>query len=144
MSQIIDTLNTVMANVAKNKDNVDTALAQAEQTAGTFSPDVTAAMELLLNTFPNAQVAAQMLSTHAQTKQLATMAGELDALTAALQIVISDESLLEATQAQATANAGATNSPLPEAAAGGESAAANASAHPVETAAADSGATAGV
>lgn len=127
-SEIISTLNNVMANIVSNKKSVDDALANAEATAGTFSPEVSDAMDLILRTFPSPQIAAQMIATRAQVDQLSKTAGEIAALTAALQVVIADEELVEATQAQATANVGAANSPLPEAAGSSESPAADATA----------------
>lgn len=124
MSEILDSLNTVMVNVAKNRKNVADALTSAETTAGSFSPDVAAALDLLLATFPTPQIAAQMLGARAQIDVLTQTASEMDAMIAALQVVISDEVLVEATQAQATVNAGATNSPLSDAAGSSESPAA--------------------
>lgn len=124
MSEILDSLNTVVANVTDNRKKVGDALANAEQTAGTFDPQLTAAIELVLASFPSPQIAGQILVTRSQIDSLSKTASEMDALLAALQVVIADEELVEATQAQATANVEVAKNPLPEAAGSSESPAA--------------------
>lgn len=126
MTEITDTMNAVMANLQTNKAQIDKALADSEAIAGTFAPNVMDAFDLILATFGgDAKVAAQMLNTRAQMEKLAKAAGEVSALVAAVQVVIADEQLLEATQAQATANVGVANDPLSKAAGSSESPAAD-------------------
>ena len=124
MSTILDDLNTVLTNITNNRKQIADALANAESTAGTFSPDLAAAIDTVLAAFPDPRIAAQMLTARAQIEQLSKTAGEMVALIAAMQVVIADEELVEATQAQAAANTEVASNPLPEAAAGSEPSAA--------------------
>ena len=120
MSVTLDTLNSVLTNVTNNRNQITAAITTAQAQAGTVTPEVKAAIDLLLTTFGNSQGASQIMNSFFQVEQLTKTAGEMDALIAGLQVVISDESLLEATQAQQAANAQAVASPLPVAAAGSE------------------------
>jgi hypothetical protein len=114
MSQTLDQLNTILGNIQNNKANIETQLGMINSAAVT--PDVQAAMDLLIKTFSsNVQLIGQAIGQQLQVEALKTTSVEIDLLIAAMQTVIADQSIVEATEAQLAANA-APDAPLSDAA----------------------------
>ena len=116
----LDLLNTVLTNVTNNRTQISAHLTTSTAQAGELTAEVKGAIDVLLKVYGNPQGAAQIMNSVFQIEQLQKTSVEMDAMIAGLQVVISDESLLEAATAQAQANAEAATSPLPAAAAGSQ------------------------
>jgi hypothetical protein len=124
MSQTLDQLNVILGNIQNNKANIVTQLGMINSAAVT--PEVQAAMDLLITTFSsNVQLIGQAIGQQLQVEALTKTSAEIDVLIAAMQTVIADQTLVDATEAQITANAG-TDAPLPGTAGASQSSAVDA------------------
>lgn len=134
MSATLDTLNTVLANIQKNKAQIAQQLVASSAAMGNPDADVQAAIDLLIKTYgANVQVIGQTIGAQLQIEQLQKTSVEIDALIAGLQVVLADEANVEATEALVAAGV-ANGDPLSDAAGNSQPSAANDTA-PVETAA---------
>ena len=126
MSATLDTLNTVLSNIQKNKDGIAAQLVASAAAMGNPTAEVQAAIDLLISTYgANVQVIGQTIGAQLQIEQLQKTAVEIDALIAAMQVVLSDEANVEAAEALVAAG---SPDPLPDAAGNSQPSAANDSA----------------
>jgi hypothetical protein len=136
MSATLDTLNTVLANIQKNKTQITQQIAASIAAMGSPDADVQAAIDLLIATYgANVQVIGQTIGAQLQIEQLQKTSTEIDALIAGMQVVLADEALVEAAEALVIANGVSIDDPLSDAAGNSQPSAAN-DAAPVETPAA--------
>lgn len=91
MSQNIETLNTVLANIKLNRDQIATQLVASTKALGDATPEVLSAIDLLIETYgPNVQVIGQTVGAKLQIQQLEKTSVEINALIAGLEIVVND------------------------------------------------------
>jgi hypothetical protein len=141
MSATLDTLNTVLANIQNNKTQITQQIAASTAAMGNPTADVQAAIDLLIATYgANVQVIGQTIGAQLQIEQLQKTSTEIDALIAAMQVVLSDETNVEAAEALVIANGVSIDDPLSDAAGNSQPSAAN-DAAPVEAPAASAEAT---
>lgn len=116
MSATQDTLNSVLANVQNNQAQIAKQLAASTAAAGNPTPEVQAAIDLLVLTYgPNPQTIGSVIGAQMQIEQLNKTAVEVNALIAGLQVVLSDEALVEAAESLAIASGATINDPLSDA-----------------------------
>lgn len=116
MSATLDTLNTVLANIQKNKTQIAQQIVSSTAALGNPTPEVQAAIDLLIATYgPNPQVIGQTIGAQLQIEQLQKTSTEIDALIAGLQVVLADEANVEAAEALVIANGVAIDDPLSDA-----------------------------
>jgi hypothetical protein len=96
----LDTLNKVLGKVQNNRANVAQQLAASNKVLGNATPEVLDAIDLLTKFYgDNPQVIGQTISAKLQIAQMEDMLVEIDAMTAALQVTLSDDTTIEATTA---------------------------------------------
>jgi hypothetical protein len=135
MSETLDTLNRILVNIQTNKDNVAKQIVASTKAMGDPTPEVLAAIELMITTYgPNVQVIGQTIGARLQIDEMKRAAVEIDAMIAGLQVLLADETNLEAVQTLIANGAAAAPGPLPVATGTVESPVADAA--PVETPAA--------
>ena len=121
MSQNIQTLNTVLDNIKKNRDAIATQIVASTKAYGDPSPEVAAAIDLLINTYDsNVQLIGHAIGAKLQIEQLEKTAQEVNTLIASLEVVTNDADadakITQQMSAQvirqaASLNSGAANDP---------------------------------
>ena len=126
MSLVLDNLNSVLMNVQSQAKTMEVARAQAEIVGRTVSPEVQAAIDVLIKAFPEnpVQVIGRLIGAQLQLVSLDKTQIEVNVLVAGLQTLIAKEELLSEVGTQMEVNA-QPQAPLSNAAGSSEFPAAN-------------------
>lgn len=91
MSQNIETLKNVLANVAQNRAAIAAQIVASTKAYGNPTPEVEAAIDLLIKTYDaNVQLIGHAIGAKLQIEQLEKTALEVNALVASLEVVMND------------------------------------------------------
>lgn len=91
MSQNIETLKNVLANVAQNRAAIAAQIVASTKAYGNPTPEVEAAIDLLIKMYDaNVQLIGHAIGAKLQIEQLEKTALEVNALVASLEVVMND------------------------------------------------------
>jgi hypothetical protein len=91
MSQNLETLKSVVANIEKNRAGIAAQIVASMKAYGDPTPEVAAAIDLLIKTYDaNVQLIGHAIGAKLQIEQLEKTALEVNALIASLEVVVND------------------------------------------------------